>query len=127
MSAVEIEEAVSSLAAAPFDPTEFPYAFLEVFGNKEAEDEKRGALGMHYTSVPNILKSVARMVQDLGITPPSIDPQSWSVSVRPIQSSWRSDAGSNVKWIGSGKRRHAVPRASFPDPRVSYVASRGKR
>ena len=35
MNAVEIEEAVSRLAEAPFDPTEFPYAFLEAFGNKE--------------------------------------------------------------------------------------------
>ncbi|HIK13237.1 MAG TPA: class I SAM-dependent DNA methyltransferase [Oscillatoriaceae cyanobacterium M33_DOE_052] len=34
MNAVEIEEAVSQLAEAPFDPEEFPYAFLEAFGNK---------------------------------------------------------------------------------------------
>ncbi len=35
MNAVEIEEAVSELAAAPFNPGEFPYAFLAAFGNKE--------------------------------------------------------------------------------------------
>ena len=35
MNAVEIEEAVSTLAAAPFDADAFPYAFLEAFGNKE--------------------------------------------------------------------------------------------
>ena len=35
MNAVEIEEAVSNLAAAPFDAATFPYAFLEAFGNKE--------------------------------------------------------------------------------------------
>ena len=34
MNAVEIEEAVSRLAEAPFDPKEFPFAFLEAFGNK---------------------------------------------------------------------------------------------
>lgn len=34
MNAVEIEEAVSRLADAPFDPEEFPFAFLEAFGNK---------------------------------------------------------------------------------------------
>jgi len=34
MNAVEIEEAVSTLAEAPFDPEEFPFAFLEAFGNK---------------------------------------------------------------------------------------------
>lgn len=35
MNAVEIEEAVSELAAAPFDREEFPYAFLTAFGNKD--------------------------------------------------------------------------------------------
>src|SRR5271165_5848168 len=35
MNAVEIEEAVSKLADAPFDPAAFPFAFLEAFGNKE--------------------------------------------------------------------------------------------
>jgi hypothetical protein len=34
MNAVEIEEAISLLAEQPFDPAEFPYAFLEAFGNK---------------------------------------------------------------------------------------------
>jgi hypothetical protein len=123
MNAVEIEQAITDLAEQPFDPAEFPYAFLEAFGNKAttikrlragasnksdlggvlqtsnihiltcdavprfskiarsyllhvggldwtkinpdifgsmiqavAEDEERGELGMHYTSVPNILK-----------------------------------------------------------------------
>ena len=35
MNAVEIEEAVSKLAEAPFDPEAFPYDFLDAFGNKE--------------------------------------------------------------------------------------------
>ena len=35
MNAVEIEEAVSDLAAAPFDAAEFAYAFLAAFGNKK--------------------------------------------------------------------------------------------
>ena len=34
MNAVEIEEAVSQLAEAPFDPEGFPFQFLEAFGNK---------------------------------------------------------------------------------------------
>ena len=34
MNAVEIEEAVSALAESPFDPAEFPFQFLEAFGNK---------------------------------------------------------------------------------------------
>jgi len=35
MNAVEIEEAVSKLAADPFDAEAFPFLFLEAFGNKE--------------------------------------------------------------------------------------------
>jgi hypothetical protein len=35
MNAVEIESAVSDLALQPFDQEEFPFAFLQAFGNKE--------------------------------------------------------------------------------------------
>jgi hypothetical protein len=35
MNAVEIEEAISALAERPFDATEFPFGFLQAFGNKE--------------------------------------------------------------------------------------------
>lgn len=36
MNAVEIEEAISLLVERPFDGDEFPYAFLEAFGNRAA-------------------------------------------------------------------------------------------
>jgi hypothetical protein len=35
MNAVEIEQAISELAEKPFDQHEFPFQFLEAFGNKE--------------------------------------------------------------------------------------------
>jgi hypothetical protein len=35
MNAVEIEEAISALAEQPFDGSEFPFAFLQAFDNKE--------------------------------------------------------------------------------------------
>ena len=35
MNAVEIEEAISNLAREPFDPVEFPFEFLEAFGNND--------------------------------------------------------------------------------------------
>jgi len=35
MNAVEIEQAISELAEQPFDAAEFPFAFLQAFGNKE--------------------------------------------------------------------------------------------
>jgi len=40
MNAVEIEEAVSQLAESPFDSDEFPFAFLEAFGNKKTTIKK---------------------------------------------------------------------------------------
>jgi len=40
MNAVEIEAAVSDLAAQPFDAVEFPYAFLAAFGNKDTTLKK---------------------------------------------------------------------------------------
>lgn len=36
MNAVEIEEAISALPEQPFDAAEFPFQFLQAFGNKEA-------------------------------------------------------------------------------------------
>src|SRR5215204_7798171 len=35
MNAVEIEQAISALAEQSFDAREFPFAFLQAFGNKE--------------------------------------------------------------------------------------------
>jgi hypothetical protein len=35
MNAVEIEQTISAMAEQPFNAAEFPYAFLEAFGNKE--------------------------------------------------------------------------------------------
>lgn len=40
MNAVEIEQAISELAAQPFDRAGFPYAFLEAFGNKTTTIKK---------------------------------------------------------------------------------------
>lgn len=40
MNAVEIEAAVSDLAAEPFNAGEFPYAFLAAFGNKDTTLKK---------------------------------------------------------------------------------------
>ncbi len=40
MNAVEIEEEISKLAEQPFDPAEFPYAFLAAFDNKPTTIKK---------------------------------------------------------------------------------------
>jgi hypothetical protein len=40
VSAIEIEEAISSLAEKPFDSDEFPFEFLQAFGHKETTIKK---------------------------------------------------------------------------------------
>ncbi len=52
MNAVEIEEAVSNLAAAPFDAVEFPYAFLAAFGNKETTLKRLRAGSSNASDIP---------------------------------------------------------------------------
>ena len=52
MNAVEIEQAISDLAAQPFDRAEFPYAFLEAFGNKATTIKKLRQGASNASDVP---------------------------------------------------------------------------
>jgi hypothetical protein len=52
MNAVEIEEAVSKLADAPFDAEAFPYAFQEAFGNKETTLKRLRSGNTNQSDVP---------------------------------------------------------------------------
>ena len=52
MNAVEIEEAVSRLAEAPFDAEEFPFAFLEAFGNKPTTIKKLKSNSSNQSDLP---------------------------------------------------------------------------
>lgn len=52
MNAVEIEEAISALAATPFDAAEFPYAFLQAFGNKETTLKRLRSGASNASDVP---------------------------------------------------------------------------
>ncbi|MGB7132888.1 MAG: type IIL restriction-modification enzyme MmeI, partial [Candidatus Sulfotelmatobacter sp.] len=52
MNAVEIEEAVSNFAAAPFDAAEFPFQFLTAFGNKETTVKKLRSGSSNSSDVP---------------------------------------------------------------------------
>ena len=56
MNAVEIEEAVSALAGEPFDPDEFPYRFLEAFGNKPTTIRRLRAGTTNRSDVGGILQ-----------------------------------------------------------------------
>jgi hypothetical protein len=52
MNAVEIEEAVSLLAEAPFEAARFPYAFLEAFGNKDTTIKRLQSGETNKTDIP---------------------------------------------------------------------------
>ena len=52
MNAVEIEQAITALASAPFDAAEFPYAFLEAFGNKATTLKKLRTGASNGSDVP---------------------------------------------------------------------------
>lgn len=52
MNAVEIEQALSDLALQPFDATEFPFAFLAAFGNKDTTLKRLRAGNNNTSDVP---------------------------------------------------------------------------
>lgn len=53
MNAVEIEEAISNLAEEPFDAENFPYAFLEAFGNKATTIKKLKSGNSNSSDIPD--------------------------------------------------------------------------
>ncbi|WP_394693076.1 class I SAM-dependent DNA methyltransferase [Hyphobacterium sp.] len=56
MNAVEIEQAISELAKAVFDAAEFPYQFLEAFGNKATTIKKLRAGSSNSSDVGGVLQ-----------------------------------------------------------------------
>jgi len=57
MNAVEIEEAISALAEQPFDAAEFPYLFLQAFGNKETTLKRLRAGASNKSDLGGVLQT----------------------------------------------------------------------
>jgi len=57
MNAVEIEESISALAEQPFDATEFPFAFLEAFGNKATTIKRLRSGASNKSDVGGVLQT----------------------------------------------------------------------
>ena len=57
MNAVEIESSVSDLALQPFDPANFPYAFLEAFGNKATTIKRLRAGASNKSDLGGVLQT----------------------------------------------------------------------
>src|SRR3546814_16952144 len=75
MNAVEIEEAVTALAATPFDRDEFPFAFLQAFGNKETTLRKLRSGASNKSDVGGVLQTsnIHIAVADTGNVPAKLD------------------------------------------------------
>ncbi|MHC2596196.1 hypothetical protein ACVLVH_001817 [Kluyvera sp. 1366] len=57
MNAVEIEQAITDLAEQPFDPAEFPYVFLEAFGNKTTTIKRLRAGASNKSDLGGVLQT----------------------------------------------------------------------
>jgi hypothetical protein len=57
LNAVEIEQAITDLAEQPFDRTNFPYAFLEAFGNKETTIKRLRAGASNKSDLGGVLQT----------------------------------------------------------------------
>lgn len=57
MNAVEIEQAITDLAEQPFDRENFPYAFLEAFGNKETTIKRLRAGASNKSDLGGVLQT----------------------------------------------------------------------
>ncbi|WP_298014324.1 DNA methyltransferase [uncultured Castellaniella sp.] len=57
MNAVEIEQAITDLAEQPFDSAEFPYAFLEAFGNKTTTIKRLRAGASNKSDLGGVLQT----------------------------------------------------------------------
>ncbi|HBN9747043.1 TPA: class I SAM-dependent DNA methyltransferase [Pseudomonas aeruginosa] len=57
MNAVEIEQAITDLAERPFDPAEFPYTFLEAFGNKATTIKRLRAGASNKSDLGGVLQT----------------------------------------------------------------------
>lgn len=61
MNAVEIEQAISDLALEPFDPEEFPFAFLTAFGSKDTTVKRLFELYTEMTAAAAKTKPIAKV------------------------------------------------------------------
>ncbi|MFN8771336.1 MAG: type IIL restriction-modification enzyme MmeI, partial [bacterium] len=57
MNAVEIEQAITALSEQPFDAAEFPYAFLEAFGNKATTIKRMRAGASNRSDLGGVLQT----------------------------------------------------------------------
>jgi len=61
MNAVEIEQAITELAEQSFDASEFPFVFLEAFGNKATTVKKLRSSVSNKSDIDGVLQTSVPM------------------------------------------------------------------
>jgi hypothetical protein len=74
LNAVEIEQAITDLAEQSFDPANFPYAFLEAFGNKETTIKRLRAGASNKSDLGGVLQTsnIHILTCDAGAVPKTL-------------------------------------------------------
>lgn len=74
MNAVEIEQAITELAEQPFDGQEFPFAFLEAFGNKATAIKKLRSGASNKSDIGGLLQANHIHIKtcDAGLVPQTL-------------------------------------------------------
>jgi hypothetical protein len=75
LNAVEIEQAITDLAEKPFDAAEFPYAFLEAFGNKDTTIKRLRAGASNKSDLGGVLQTSNIHLATCQTRPGIADPQ----------------------------------------------------
>jgi hypothetical protein len=89
MNAVEIESAVSELAAGAFDPGEFPYAFLQAFGNKDTTLRRLRSGESNKSDLGGVLQ--ARNIHILAAQPGRVGEALAALKSSPATRRWKAD------------------------------------
>jgi hypothetical protein len=120
MNAVEIEEAISALAEKPFDPAEFPYAFLEAFGRKDTTLKRLRSGDMNKSDLGGVLQ---RDNIHLAVAPTGAVAQTMAaLRTSPATARWKAkfivatDGESfEAEELGTDEAPIVCPYTAFPD------------
>jgi len=85
MNPVEIEEAVSRIAEAPFNPGEFPFEFLQAFENRDVtikrlrKDNRSDVSGavLQRNNIHLVVCPAGQVAQTLNLLRDSLEPSGW--------------------------------------------------
>ena len=117
MNAVEIEEAISALAEQPFDAAEFPFSFLEAFGNKAATIARLRGSSTNKSDIGGVLQPGHIHPQGACAPRPADRADQLRRDFQRYSSSWRS-GGFEMKPSSDIASRSQKPTSSFEESEI---------